>query len=533
MNKELRVPPAAAWEILTSRVGAQRWLGDEHHGPIEVGATFPVRGVGIGTVVGVLIGSRIDVAFPDGTEATLAFAGKRDICELTVAHSNLAAVGWAQLVELASLLTRRASDERSPRQAIVVIHGIGNQRPLATARRFTDAIVDRKDRWSKPDKLSSSYELRRYQLKRSKDRPRTDVYELYWADKVSGTTMAHIVAWLRGQVRSPADVSPALRPVLYLTVALTVLLLFALLWLVVEIGTDGVGELSRQITSVAGLSLVTGAVTTLLVKTVGDAARYLDDDPENIAVRQSIRESGITLLRRLHNDARYDRVVLVGHSLGSVIAYDLIRLYWVEVHREHASPSRPDQELMRRYTPGATDQKDLWEENRTVAGNPWLITDFVSVGSPLTHARSLLARSTEDLELRQQELELPTCPPRAAGSLTFTQDYVVDGQRNSVRVLSHGCPFAVTRWTNLYAPVRAGFFGDLVGGPVAPAFGTGVKDVPVRMTSVWRRCTLIAHTSYWCRDDAALKPLLLAIDLDSAKWLDRYVGALPWSRTLR
>ncbi len=38
-------------------------------------------------------------------------------------------------------------------------------------------------------------------------------------------------------------------------------------------------------------------------------------------------------------------------------------------------------------------------------------------------------------------------------------------------LLPHGCAFAPTRWTNLYAPVRGFCFGDLVGGPVGPVLG--------------------------------------------------------------
>src|SRR5690606_29229619 len=58
------------------------------------------------------------------------------------------------------------------------------------------------------------------------------------------------------------------------------------------------------------------------------AERYLTPDPGNIAARTAIRTEGLTLLRRLHEVGIYDRVAVVGHSLGSVIGYDVLRLFW-------------------------------------------------------------------------------------------------------------------------------------------------------------------------------------------------------------
>jgi hypothetical protein len=541
------VPLAAAWEILTCREGAQLWLADQRRGAVEVGTRIPIRGVGTGTVIAITPRDRIELRLDDGSRAQLEFRAKGETSsELTLTRDGVANApefGWRHLLEAARIIVDRANDGRNPRQAIVVIHGIGSQRPLATATRFTDALVDRNERWTKPDRLSSSYELRRYQLERTRRRPRTDIYELYWADKVPGTTVGHLARWLRGQlVRRPRDVSPALRPIVYVCFGALALAVAALIVLILTIGLHGVSGLWQAATGIAGLSLVTGVASGVLVKSVGDAARYLDDAPDNIAVRQSIREAGVTLLRRLHTEEGYHRVVIVGHSLGSVIAYDLIRQYWSEVHTQHGWPSAPSQRSLKAYVAdvGAAtpdDQKALWEENRRL-GMPWLITDLVTLGSPLTHATSLLARSRDDLEARRREFQLPTCPPHPEGSgFTLPFSYVVDGRRLTVQLLTHGCPFASTRWTNLYAPVRGFFLGDLVGGPVAPVLGAGIADVSVRVPSRWRRWTTLAHTAYWRRGgsgrDSPVPALLSAIDLDSRPWLDRHVRELPWTVTLR
>src|SRR5690349_459332 len=86
------------------------------------------------------------------------------------------------------------------RQAIVVIHGIGNQRPMDTLRPFVDAVLNVDPRgengaryYSKPDGLSSTFELRRLQSRDS--RPRTDYFELYWQHLVPTATWRKIYSW--------------------------------------------------------------------------------------------------------------------------------------------------------------------------------------------------------------------------------------------------------------------------------------------------------------------------------------------------
>ena len=103
------------------------------------------------------------------------------------------------------------------RQAVVVIHGIGNQRPMDTLRPFVEAVLnvdparDQDPRYySKPENLSGTFELRRLQSRDS--RPRTDYFELYWQHLVPQATWQRIYAWLALLLsRRPADVPPPLR----------------------------------------------------------------------------------------------------------------------------------------------------------------------------------------------------------------------------------------------------------------------------------------------------------------------------------
>ena len=63
---------------------------------------------------------------------------------------------------------------------------------------------------------------------------------------------------------------------------------------------------------------------------LGDAARYFRNSPANVAVRRTIRKEAVDTLQRLHN-GQYDRIVVVAHSLGTVVAYDMLRAYFSRV----------------------------------------------------------------------------------------------------------------------------------------------------------------------------------------------------------
>lgn len=129
------------------------------------------------------------------------------------------------------------------------------------------------------------------------------------------------------------------------------------------------------------------------------------------------------------------------------------------------------------------------------APKPWLVTDFLTLGSPLTHAHYLMCNGLSKEELkndfarRVSEREFPVCPPAQDNGdhrLTFSNE-------KSERRFHHGALFGLTRWTNLYFP-----WGDAVGGPLAGAdlFRDGVRDVKV---STWLdgKTALFTHTAYW------------------------------------
>ena len=129
-----------------------------------------------------------------------------------------------------------------PKQAIVVIHGIGEQRPMDTITDFvravweTDPDVCRNDKplpaetWSKPDVRTGSLELRRITTRESTPTPafprgvRSDFYELYWADLSAGSTWDEVRSWVATLLcRNPFTSVP--RDVMLAWIALWVLCL--------------------------------------------------------------------------------------------------------------------------------------------------------------------------------------------------------------------------------------------------------------------------------------------------------------------
>lgn len=158
---------------------------------------------------------------------------------------------------------------------------------------------------------------------------------------------------------------------------------------------------------------------------LGDAARYLSPNPQNVVIREQIRADGVALLRALHNQGDYDRIIVVGHSLGSVIAYDIVGYLWHEHHDQLTQVIPSNRELASRYAANATlqpvinealpnagaaldgslgstlrfreQQAQAFIEQRGL-GNPWRISDLVTVGSPMAHASLLLGRSVSDFK---------------------------------------------------------------------------------------------------------------------------------------
>jgi hypothetical protein len=467
-----------------------------------------------------------------------------------------------------------------PKQAIVVIHGMGEQKPMDTIQSFAHAVWtadrdvhenglrDSGEIWSKPDDRTGSLELRRLTTRESTpteegtypDGARQDFYELYWADLSGGSTLGDVQNWVRMLLlRDPFTRVPRRMMTAWLAlwiVVLVILLLVSATVLPAPVPLPPAPELYdfslwnyppyRWLAPVpgwilAGIVAVLGYFAhTWVVASFGRVVRYTRALPDNIAARKAIRERGLKLLDDLHR-TEYDRIIIVGHSLGSLLAYDLVSYYWATRAASHTvTKADPDEFTLlctleklagslatEKEAAGRATLLDQYRQAqrafcRRLRTRPkpakqeepdrrWLITDLITVGSPLGHTDFLLANSPQDRVERIAARELATCPPireeldpdvrKAAGAdglplagdkpALFSFPTKTDGEWQ----LHHAAQFAVVRWTNIHDPARLVALGDIISAPAAPIFGDGVVDIDLRKRR--GQSLRFTHTRYW------------------------------------
>lgn len=437
------------------------------------------------------------------------------------------------------------------RQAVVVIHGIGEQQPMATLRSFLRGIgIDRF--FNKPNSFSDNFELRRFAAPGARYRPRTDFFELYWAHHLEKERLRDSFRWgLRLVGRKPFwrhNSQLKLPMALFQLILLPLLLIFVTggLWLMSQVPgfvrsdrwgtaneiTDAIPDWWEllfywgliALGGVIIIGFITRGIRRFFTHHLSDALRYLSPEPEYITARNQIRAEGVKLLRDLHESGNYNRIIVVGHSLGSVIGLDILRISWnrfctpdLAYPQQAALAKKADkfiEELDRqRHTAGADPaeitgqwqdfQFYLWTECRK-RGVPWLVTDFITLGSPLAHASFLLDRKNLTFGIRKQEGEYPVNPPTGEESLFYSRPIRPEaGKRFNIWTPHSGALFAVTRWSNAYFPV-AWCFGDPIGGDLGEEFGWGIRNIRIRARA-HRRWTpgdllLACHSGYWKRE---------------------------------
>ena len=236
---------------------------------------------------------------------------------------------------------------------------MGEQRPMDTLRGFVRSVWELDERitanglpnssavWSKPDLRTGSLELRQSRPDKA-SRPRPSVRgcgPIFM--NFTGPTSRVARLGARSRIGSLGSCCVILsrgcrRGVFLAWLLLWVLVLIvALLSLATVLPTSAsiagfslwhyppLVWLSRweawQLAAMAGfLALV---ANQFVVPYFGRVVRYTRATPENIAARKNIRERGLSLLSELHKED-YDRIIVVGHSLGSILAYDLISYFW-------------------------------------------------------------------------------------------------------------------------------------------------------------------------------------------------------------
>jgi hypothetical protein len=507
------------------------------------------------------------------------------------------------------------------RQAVLVIHGMGEQVPLETMRSFVETVYQRDTSlgatvvddpdlgrvnqvWTVPDTATGSSELRKISTQpRTGDRLRTDFYEFYWADIMEGTPIQAVYEWVRGLIlRSPWAVPRSIR--VWITfIALWVLSIGAVLntlatldpsgamansmmtgfagfmqanhvyvgWLVTALGLFALGvgfagaraaagtkrfTLRRHYARVkvglpvmlVGLGLIvvfapvemlgnpkvwSGAMALLsaallngiIAPYFGDVVRYVRATPSTVDKRQRIRERGLALLRQLHDktDRRggveepyYERIIVVAHSLGAIIAYDLIQLYWQAEGPSHlrlavpglAGPLGEVDEFVAGWWGTEKAKRKPFDlaayqalqsrafEAMVLGGIKFRISDFITLGAPLAHAEFLLKDDKAALEREFEERGLSSSPPRPDRP-SRTASYKLG---RSGPFAHFAAPFTAVRWTNIFDVAWFPLFGDIVSGPLQGAFGPGIADRRVKITRPgWPPILnrFVTHTLYW------------------------------------
>jgi len=360
------------------------------------------------------------------------------------------------------------------RTAVVVVHGMGEKRPMETFDEFVrTALHANAGKWDllpRPVEITGSYEARRY----SAPEHHTEFFEYHWrflltADKFAGVAPTALRVFLRRPGNVPDGLLGIWRRAW--TAVLTALLLIPVLFVLGYALNSDVPAWIIGLT-ISGVVLIfwfglyrmmAKALVNKKTAPLVDSARYMDPSPYSYAARRAVRGGLVDLLRSLHDDG-YARIVVVAHGVGAYIGYDALTAFWAETQKQH---------------------------------KPWCITDFVTVGAPLALGDLLLTRpplfsgfTTSDRALRRELFEgllrrgvLVGCPPETE---SLTQESV----------------FAGTRWTNLWFPVTRGSrSGDWFGGALGPLFGSGIRDIPVTGNEPERFKRGSAHTEYFSHPD--------------------------------
>jgi hypothetical protein len=493
------------------------------------------------------------------------------------------------------------------KQAIVVVHGQGQQRPMGTIREFVMSLwqfnpeltldsppADKgREYWIVPDGKSGLFELQRITTPPYDER-RTDFFELYYADLLENTPLRNLWRWLQRLLfvdknDIPKKIVPAWKllwaisfftAILLIVVVAGIPSLLHTAWTTAFFLSDGetnwagwialglatTGGLARYlprfsdrfawlkpvpkwttsamiamglslIVALVGAWLVVGALalagigyaaTNLVLPLFGDAASYLSAQTETVQSRQAVRTRGLDLLRALHDDPGYDRVILIAHSLGTVVAYDLLQLLWEAVGPTKDNPPGADQlhalkkvDLFVATQAGAAiwspEDVDVYQtlqwgafnalrqqgprpKSRTSAARPagWKVSDFITLGSPLGNATFLVAQGAEEFARLKEERLMPTSPPQPFDiKQNATSFFSTDGLATH-----HAAVFSAVRWTNIHDPVEPGwriYRGDFISTRLQgqEMFGNGIKDLEVRITKADGVSRGFTHNDYW------------------------------------
>lgn len=238
------------------------------------------------------------------------------------------------------------------RTAFLVIHGIGEQNPLETLDSFSRGFIGLFNELKiafdpfhqiteRKEAGGSSWTESFVRLKPKQGDGHIDIHEYYWAylteEKI---TVPEVWAWvekalegtrkfydeneeLRKRFEKDGKVSFRLAEVLKLLFWLSIFYPFLKIAL----------SISLLLSRIPGISVFKKAagflqekLRPMIVGYIGDVAIYTTTDTKSrfFELRRKILKESQALVESLLSDDSYDRVIIAGHSLGSVIAYDTL-----------------------------------------------------------------------------------------------------------------------------------------------------------------------------------------------------------------
>ncbi len=136
---------------------------------------------------------------------------------------------------------KTAAARRANKRAVVLIHGMGNQSPMATLRGFVEAVwttddslggQHRRETWAVPDTALGSHELKRIATRADGTGIRTDFFEFYWAHLIHSTRLSSVLWWVKHLLfRRLRRVPSEVRSRWFLAWAAAILLALAVAWM--------------------------------------------------------------------------------------------------------------------------------------------------------------------------------------------------------------------------------------------------------------------------------------------------------------
>jgi hypothetical protein len=377
----------------------------------------------------------------------------------------------------------------SSKTAIVVIHGMGNQYPMETITKFAENFFTKKI-YSAPERVSGSLDHRKLIGYDGKNY-RYDCFEFYWAHLVEEPKMAETLSWIFNLLYFKKSSERFKLYKLFLQVFLPIVilsLLYGIYWYY-ENYINGFSSKSALfqleiIFSPIVFYYLLKNIIGVLSKSFGDVIRYTVPHPKNIGIRHKISQSAVTFLMNLHrDDSKYDKIVIIGHSLGSIIAYEMIVNTFGTLNKSFDKKSG-----VTRSEADNINQMDDPERRKAGLGPEfeWKVSDFITCGSPLCHAKMLMVENKDAFNKKVNKGEYPVCPANR-------EDLFYPNKEDSnYFVPTHDSVFSFMKWTNIF------FTNDAVGGNLKNIFGGDITDrdlKPKTYTGIRN-----SHSQYWNKE---------------------------------